>query len=222
MAIKIFNKYSPRANAPDANYTYGSIKNETVAGANDGTPLDQDWANDYEGFTQALLLKANIVPSGNADTVNESDRMNALNKIIDEATTSLDIIYPIGSTKEFYSAVDPNPNALTGYSAFTWVRVANGITFITDDKSKMSTTEGNQLPVGGTTESTPLTIAQIPAHEHNLTASVISGGGQPFGSGGSSTIDNRNIGTGSTGGSQGHTHDLNLQTVYFSKWVRTA
>lgn len=79
MALKIFEKFDPRANPIDGNYPTGSIKNETVPGANDGTPLDADWANDEQGFTDALLAEAGIAHSGNPDTVGNSDRLNALN-----------------------------------------------------------------------------------------------------------------------------------------------
>lgn len=79
MSLKIFEKFDPRANPIDGNYPTGSIKNETVPGANDGTPLDAEWGNDYVGFTDALLNQAGVTPSGNADTVVASDRLTALN-----------------------------------------------------------------------------------------------------------------------------------------------
>ena len=78
MSLKIFEKFDPRANPIDGNYPTGSIKNETVPGANDGTPLDAEWGNDYVGFTDALLDDAEITPNGDADEVNNSDRLNAL------------------------------------------------------------------------------------------------------------------------------------------------
>lgn len=78
MALKIFEKFDPRANPVDGNYPTGSIKNESIPGANDGTPLDAEWGNDEQGFTDALLNDAGILHSGNADTVVASDRLNAL------------------------------------------------------------------------------------------------------------------------------------------------
>ena len=78
MAIKIFERYGPRADAASANYPQGSIKNESVPSADDGTPLDNAWANDYEGFTAALLARAAIVPSGTPDTAIASQRLDAL------------------------------------------------------------------------------------------------------------------------------------------------
>ena len=78
MALKIFEKFDPRANPIDGNYPTGSIKNESVPGANDGTPLDAEWGNDEIGFTDALLNDAEITHSGNPDTVVTSDRLDAL------------------------------------------------------------------------------------------------------------------------------------------------
>jgi hypothetical protein len=135
---------------------------------------------------------------------------------------NLNIIYPIGSTKEFYSATDPNPNTLTGYSAFTWVRVANGLVSITDTTVKIGTTTGSQESVGGNVNGTTLTIAQIPEHNHELyyNEAGSSGGTNPVGFGVVSTPFTKETGT--RGGGQAHTHVLDLKTTYYSKWVRTA
>ncbi len=81
MALKIFEKFSPRANPADADYPYGSIKNESVPGAKDGTPLDASWGNDMGGFTDALLDEAGIVPSGTPDTAIASQRLDAVKTV---------------------------------------------------------------------------------------------------------------------------------------------
>jgi hypothetical protein len=59
---------SGRITAPDADYTYGSSKDETGAGAGDGTPYFKGRANDLFGWQQALLRLASIVPTGDAET----------------------------------------------------------------------------------------------------------------------------------------------------------
>lgn len=79
MAIKIYEKFAPRANPADGDYPHGSIKNESVPGAKDGTPLDAAWGNDYAGFDAALLAEAGIVPSGAVDKLGASQRLDALN-----------------------------------------------------------------------------------------------------------------------------------------------
>jgi hypothetical protein len=78
MAIKIYDKFAPRANVGDTNYPNGSIRNESVPGAKDGTPLDAAWGNDYVGFDAALLAAAGIIPSGAADTALTSQRLKAM------------------------------------------------------------------------------------------------------------------------------------------------
>ena len=84
MAIKIFDKFSPRANAPSANYPVGSIKNESVPGVGDGTPLDAEWGNDYAGFDAALLAEAEIEASGNPDTAIASQRLDAMKALFQD------------------------------------------------------------------------------------------------------------------------------------------
>lgn len=78
MALDPSNKYVGRIQAPDANYTYGSSKDETSPGANDGTPHEKDRANDIFGFQQALLKLASIVPSGSSETQLVSQYIHAL------------------------------------------------------------------------------------------------------------------------------------------------
>jgi len=79
--LKPYEAYAPRANVPDANYPLGSIKNMSVPGAKDGTPLDARWGNNIEGFHQSLLAAAGIVASGQADKVGASQLFDALRTI---------------------------------------------------------------------------------------------------------------------------------------------
>ena len=80
MALNFDGRYTPDSTPADANYPYGSFKNETVPGALDGTPYEKDWGNDMLGFFQKLLNYANIVPSGNAETIVASQYFQALEK----------------------------------------------------------------------------------------------------------------------------------------------
>jgi hypothetical protein len=73
---------SGRITAINADYPYGSGKDETSPGAGDGTPYFKARADDIFGFQQFLLNQAGIVPSGNADTVLASDYGNALSALI--------------------------------------------------------------------------------------------------------------------------------------------
>lgn len=94
MALKIFEKFSPRANQADADYPYGSIKNESVPGARDGTPLDASWGNDMLGFTDALLGEVGIIPNGLPDTAQSSQRLEAHKLLIKELIVNSDLVDP--------------------------------------------------------------------------------------------------------------------------------
>lgn len=67
-----------RITAPDANYTYGSAKDDTTGTTGDGTPIKKAILNDTYGFQQALLRAAGIVPTGNAETQIASQYMQAV------------------------------------------------------------------------------------------------------------------------------------------------
>jgi hypothetical protein len=68
MALKLATQY-PNAIAASASYPEGSFKNETVAGALDGTPLEKAWPDDIQGLLQSLLVASGINATGNSDTV---------------------------------------------------------------------------------------------------------------------------------------------------------
>lgn len=78
MAINPEAEYPGRIEPSSPEYPYGAIRDESIEGAEDGTPLQQSWARDIQGFFQALLTRAAIVPSGDPDTVLVSDYMDAL------------------------------------------------------------------------------------------------------------------------------------------------
>lgn len=84
MALNISTNpnFTGRFTAADANYPYGSSKDESSPGANDGTPYIKQRADDLFGFMQALLSQGSVVPSGNADTALVSDYVDAIRNII--------------------------------------------------------------------------------------------------------------------------------------------
>lgn len=88
MTIKVYDRYAPRANPADANYTHGSFKNESVPGADDGTPLEVAQANDTLGASDAILLEGNIIASGLPDTRVDSQLLQSLHNIFDTTSTS--------------------------------------------------------------------------------------------------------------------------------------
>lgn len=98
MAVNLFSRFSPRINPATPEYPVGSIKNESVPGARDGTPLDADWGNDYAGFDGALLAAAGLTASGTPDTALVSQRLAALNVIFQTRAALADGSADIGGT----------------------------------------------------------------------------------------------------------------------------
>lgn len=82
MAFKLNERYPGRFNNPSAAYPQGSFKNRTSPTAKDGSYLEQDWANDKEGFFQSLLSDAGVVPNGTVDSVGSSQFYDSLRQIV--------------------------------------------------------------------------------------------------------------------------------------------
>lgn len=86
MSVKAWEKYQPNATSPSPQYPYGSLRQETALGVGDGTPLDVEWGNDFEAFKQTAFSRSGLVPSGNTDTITNSEMFNAMQ---DSTTRSL-------------------------------------------------------------------------------------------------------------------------------------
>lgn len=67
-----------RITAADANYPFGSSRDESAPGAGDGSPYFKARADDIFGLQQALLRAAGITPSGSADTALLSEYLQAI------------------------------------------------------------------------------------------------------------------------------------------------
>jgi len=82
MSLKLNERYPGRFNNPSAGYPQGSFKNRTTPTAKDGSYLEQDWANDKEGFFQSLLSDAGVTANGAVDSVGSSQLYDSLRQII--------------------------------------------------------------------------------------------------------------------------------------------
>ncbi|PUB43239.1 hypothetical protein [Pseudomonas sp. GV047] len=81
MSLKLNERYPGRFNNPSADYPQGSFKNRTAPSAKDGSYLEQDWANDKEGFFQSLLSAAGLEANGSVDKVGASQLFDALQRL---------------------------------------------------------------------------------------------------------------------------------------------
>lgn len=78
MAIIRNNRYPGRFEAPSTNSPQGAFKNRSAPGAQDGSYLEKDWANDWDGFFARVLNVAGVTPNGNVDTGTSSQLYDAL------------------------------------------------------------------------------------------------------------------------------------------------
>ena len=210
--LKIYQRYAPAAVAPTTAYPLGSIKNDSVPGADDGTPLEKDWGNNVEGFHQALMAEAALTASGTPDTAQVSQLLEAV-KIVAASvvkTQMQNVFYPVGTY--YGNDTDPtNPATLFGFG--TWVRV-EGRALMGCDGTGAGTfgtpgSQGGALTHMHTADGTALTVDQMPSHSHS---GELGGNGEDENRSVPSASDNavtaRTYTTSSVGSGQTHTHTI--------------
>ena len=89
MATKPDAAYPGRIAAASADYPYGSARDESVPGADDGTPLLDTLVNEIFGSQQALLGAVGAVPDGDPETAQASQYLDAIRELIDRHATWL-------------------------------------------------------------------------------------------------------------------------------------
>lgn len=90
MAIDRNTRYPGRFDAPTAARPQGAFKNRSAPGAKDGSYLERDWANDWDGFFGSLLRSAGLTPNGTPDTALASQYFDALRALgLRQATESV-------------------------------------------------------------------------------------------------------------------------------------
>lgn len=100
MALDISAKYPGKSNAPSSAYPFGSARNITTPGDGTGTPLEQAWLNDQFGFQQALINDAGLTPSGNPDTAEASQYLEAARIMLGAVAKSLAELSAVTATVE--------------------------------------------------------------------------------------------------------------------------
>lgn len=122
MAINILIQYPGRVTLSDANYTFGSAKNETGPGNNDGTPYEIARANDIFGFQQAILLAdGGATPSGSAETQLASQYLDGVTRVGNIYPFQLDT----GSVNAIVITPDPE---IVSYKIGQWYLVKIAVT----------------------------------------------------------------------------------------------
>lgn len=86
MALQRDARYPGRWTAASGGHPQGAFKNRTAPGALDGSYIEQDWANDWDGYFGSLLGAAGLTPNGNVDAVGASQYFSALGALLDRVS----------------------------------------------------------------------------------------------------------------------------------------
>lgn len=97
MALKRNERYPGRYSNPTTDHPQGAFKNRTAPSAQDGSYLEQDWTNDWDGFFGRLLTVAGITPNGNVDTALASQYYDALKALYLQRTNPFEDIKTDGT-----------------------------------------------------------------------------------------------------------------------------
>lgn len=101
MAINRSERYPGRFDDPTSARPQGAFKNRSAPGAKDGSYLERDWANDWDGFFGSLLRSAGMNPNGTPDTALASQYFDALRLLgLRQATEQLTGVAAIATQPE--------------------------------------------------------------------------------------------------------------------------
>lgn len=98
MALKRNETYPGRFSNPTDDHPQGAFKNRSAPGAQDGSYLEQQWANDWDGFFGRLLTLAEVTPNGEGDTASSSQYYDALKSLFLQRTDPFADIKADGSS----------------------------------------------------------------------------------------------------------------------------
>lgn len=152
MSLKLNERYPGRFSNPSSQYPQGAFKNRTAPGAQDGSYLEKDWANDLLGFLSRLLTVAAISPNGNVDTALSSQYFEALQKITLKRTD------PFGDIKQDGASAVAAALSNLGLSDISKVgvpRVDVGSTFFTLKTPYLDGTTRRYFMIHGITTTVP-------------------------------------------------------------------
>lgn len=91
MALNRSTRYPGRFATATSAHPQGAFKNRTSPTSQDGSYLEADWANDWDGFFGSLLSAAGLTPNGNVDAVGASQYYSALSTLFRLASTTVPI-----------------------------------------------------------------------------------------------------------------------------------
>lgn len=107
MAIDRNERYPGRFDAPTTARPQGAFKNRSAPGAKDGSYLERDWANDWDGFFGSLMRSAGLTANGTPDTALSSQYFDALRSLgLRQATESVTGVSKLASLVLAIAGID--------------------------------------------------------------------------------------------------------------------
>lgn len=100
MALKRDTRYPGRFTAGDSAHPQGAFKNRSAPGAQDGSYIEKDWANDWDGFFASVLTAAGVTANGNVDSALSSQYYDALMSLLLRKVNYLSEIAAAGPTAQ--------------------------------------------------------------------------------------------------------------------------
>lgn len=100
MALKRNERYTGRFANPSTAHPQGAFQNRSSPTSQDGSYLEADWANDWDGFFGSLLSAASVTPNGNVDGVGSSQYFTALQALFFKVASNLSEIATAGATAQ--------------------------------------------------------------------------------------------------------------------------
>lgn len=82
MSLQRNERYPGRFDNPTVGHPQGAFKNRSAPNTEDGSYVERDWANDWDGFFSSLLDDAGLTPNGVVDSVGASQYFDALKEAI--------------------------------------------------------------------------------------------------------------------------------------------
>lgn len=115
MALQRDARYPGRWTAASSGHPQGAFKNRTAPGSLDGSYIEQDWANDWDGYFSSLLGAAGLTANGTVDAVGASQYFTALTTFLQSQIRSSTGNFAFDSgTANAYAAT--YTSTITGFS----------------------------------------------------------------------------------------------------------
>lgn len=169
MALKRNERYVGRFDNPTAAHPQGGFKNRTSPSSQDGSYLEADWANDWDGFFSRLLTVAGVTANGTVDSATSSQYYDAL---LQGITSSL-FTSGTGISSWWYklpNGVIEQCGLVSGMTA-GGITVAYPIAFPSELRSMTIGATGN----AGANNYTVATVALTPSTGNSRTHFTVSG-----------------------------------------------